>query len=125
MRIRPAALVLAFSAVLVGCGGSSQPAGDAAACRDFHQWESGGGAASQFGSITSLLDAAMHSASGVPGADAKAISNGLPRPPAHDPAGRLEWDLSNVQGDAEGDLSPPDGWSDEVAAVTLDCDSKD
>jgi hypothetical protein len=64
-----------------------------------------GGPNTNFGSFTSLLDSAVRSASSVPRSDAKAIANGLPGPPAHDPAAQLLWDLSNIQGDAEGTLT--------------------
>ena len=123
MRIRLIWLPVAVAVLTAGCGSSSsQPAGDQAACHDYQQWVSVDGATSNFGSFTNLLDAAVKSASAVPGSDANAIRNGGTAP-ANDPAAQLLADLTYVQTDAEGRLSPPDGWSQEVAQVKLDCEN--
>ena len=122
MKIANSVLLLFLAASLASCGGSSQPLGDKTACHDYRQWESVGGPGPNFGSFTNLIDAAVRSASAVPDSEAKAIADGLPESRAHDPAARLLWDLSNVQGDAEGDISPPIGWSEEVDQVKLDCE---
>ncbi len=119
-----AVVVIVAVVVVVLRSGSSQPSGDATACHEYSQWLSVGGESSSFGNFTNLLDSAVSAAGSVPGSDARAIANGLSAPPANDPGARLLWDLSNVQADAEGDLNPPIGWSQEVGQVTLDCDNK-
>lgn len=119
------AIMCLASLPLLGCSNSnSQPAGDKTACNYYQQWLNIGGATTNFGQYTDLLDAAWNAATDVPNSDAKAISNGLSQPPANDPAGQLLWDLDNTRADAEGRFSPPTGWSDEVGAVTIDCDKK-
>jgi hypothetical protein len=122
MRITVTAAAALAALSLAACGGgSSQASGDGLACKDYAAWVSDGGPGGGFGSYTALLDSAVTAAGAVPGSDAKAILAGLPSPPAGNKPARLLWDLSNVQSDAEGDTAPPDGWSQEVAAVQGDC----
>lgn len=61
-------------------------------------------------------------ASSVPGSDARAIVNGGALPPKGDKAMQIFADLTYVQSDAEGDISPPDGFGTEVGQVKLDCE---
>jgi hypothetical protein len=123
--IRQLALLATLAVALAACGGGSDsPASsaDQRACHDYTLWMHDGGASNGgFGGYTSLLDSAENAALKAASPQARAaIRSGAYQVPGGLP-GRLARDISFIQGDAEGDVSEPAGWGNEVAAVQTDC----